>query len=197
MAFVNLPNTDEETEDDEKSAKLTAISTHPTPFMGQIQQIVFAQTLSSDDPNSITDISTKLIIDIFAVRTVNEVKIFKCSKTGASRATLEGCVDLPLPYHNTTFPGQIADTTFDPAGKRIAVVTTRGNWTVFEFKIKDQQSAILSMGSVEPSLLETERRTGWWNLLWIDNNNTLLAAESKALYTLDVGVLISSPLSLT
>ena len=197
MAFVNLPNADEETEDGGKSAKLTAISTHPTPFMGQIQQIVFAQTLSSDDPNSITYISTKLIIGIFAVRTMNEVKVFKCSKPGASRATFEGCVDLPLPYHNTTFPGQIADATFDPSGKRIAVVTTRGNWTVFEFKLKNQQSVILSMGSVELSLLETERRTGWWNLLWIDDNNALLAAESKALYILDLDVLISSPLSLT
>src|ERR1700733_5764881 len=76
-----------------------------------------------------------LSVDFFAVRTMTEVGILTCSRTGDKRAFVQHCMGLPLPSTGHMQSKYVADTAFNSSGSQIATVTDRGFWTVYDLSI--------------------------------------------------------------
>jgi len=114
------------------------------------------------------------------------VVIFTCSKEkGKVAPTLERSPSLPLLFSKPTAAGHIADVAFDPTGDRIAVITIKGHWIVYELRGPERSTTVVSVGTPETSLLQNEEREGWWKLLWTNDINKIIVTRRKAVYLLD------------
>jgi hypothetical protein len=157
------------------------------PFQRQIQQIVFPTVTAYEDLTGNTVHVLRLILDFFAVRTMNEVTILKCLHTEEKRPSVHHWLSIPVPSFASTSSKYIADTTFDPSGTRIVTITDQGYWSISEISTRKESEPIASGVIVVPSLPERQVRTGWWKLEWSERE-TLLVAESKGLHLLNLEV---------
>ena len=101
-----------------------------------------------------------LIPDFFAVRTMNEVTILKCSHTEEKRPSIHLWLTIPVPSLASTSSKYIADTTFDPSGTRIATITDQGYWSITEISTRKEELEPVASGVIiVPSLPERQVRT--------------------------------------
>ena len=167
-------------------------------FKGPIQQIVFPVSARYEDLCGKFLLCALLTVDFFAVRTLTEVAILKCSRTEDKRAFVEYSMTLPLPPMGHAKSKYIADTTFSPSGSQIATVTDQGFWTVYDLNIRAETASLVASGWLDlPELSVGEMRTGWWKIEWDDQTNNLLVAESKGLHFLNLNVSLRNSTQLT
>jgi RNA polymerase I-specific transcription-initiation factor len=154
----------------------------------KIQQIVFPSS-SAENLNSTRRIFS-FNLDVFAVRSMNEVAILECSRIEDKRPYLRHCFTLPLPSLRMSASNYIADVSFDASGSQIFTITDTGHWTVCEVSVQTENAAILASGSLKLNTLPNgEARTNWWKTQWMEDTIHLLICESKALHLLNPSVL--------
>ena len=128
-----------------------------------------------------------LILEFFAVRTMNEVTILSCYRVAGEQVSVEPCLTLPTTTSKATFSRSISDLAFDTLGSKVIVITDSGYWTVFEIFVRSGRFSESSSGQIE-TFSNHKTRTGWWKIAWIDHTNEVLVAESNSLHLLDVMV---------
>ena len=128
-----------------------------------------------------------LILEFFAVRTMNEVTILSCYRLAGDQVSVEPCLTLPTTMSKATFSRSISDLAFDTLGSKVIVITDNGYWTVFEIFVRTGRFSESSSGHIDISS-SRKTLTGWWKMAWIDHTDEVLVAESNSLHLLDVMV---------
>ena len=64
-----------------------------------------------------------LILEFFAVRTMNEVTILSCYRLAGDQVSVEPCLTLPTTMSKATFSRSISDLAFDTLGSKVIVIT--------------------------------------------------------------------------
>jgi hypothetical protein len=80
----------------------------------------------------------------------------------------------------------VSDCALDPKGSRVAVITTRGYWIIYELKGRKMNATVLCSGTIDTSSEETEPVNDWWKLCWTDDADTVLVSGSMNLHILDI-----------
>lgn len=135
-----------------------------------------------------------LMLDFFAVRTISQVTILNCFRTGKGQICIEPSFTLPAPMSQNAMFQTIADMIFDTMGSVAITITDRGQWTRYDLSMRAGRATESSSGCIDLSLTENkDLRVGWWKMEWIDYTEEVLIAASNGLYLLDVAVIFSCP----
>jgi hypothetical protein len=135
-----------------------------------------------------------LMLDFFAVRTINQITILNCLRTGKGQICIEPCFTLPAPMSQNAMSQTTADMIFDTIGSVAITITDRGQWTRYDLSMRAGRATESSSGRIDFSLTEKkDLRAGWWKMEWIDYTEEVLIAASNGLYLLDVAVIFLYP----